>query len=103
MPWREDGDAVLLAVRLSPRSSKDSIGGIWRDEHYMPWLKAEVRAVPEKGRANVALIKLIAKTLNVAARDVTLEAGDTSRLKRIRITDVAAARVRLADIMERQD
>lgn len=84
-PWRVDGDDLILAVRLTPRSAKDAMGGIWIDEKGAGWLQVQVRAVPEKGLANAALIRVMAKMLDLAARHITLEAGDTSRLKRLRI------------------
>ncbi len=79
----------MLAVRLTPRSSKEGVGGMWRDEKDALWLCAQVRAVPEKGRANAALIEVMAKRLGIAPRCISLESGDTSRLKRLRITGAA--------------
>ena len=50
-----------------------------------PVLKARVRAAATEGEANAALLKLIAKTLSVPSRDVSLEAGATARVKRLSI------------------
>jgi hypothetical protein len=96
-PWRLDGDALILSIRLTPRSSKQQLGGIWQDAQGAPWLCASVRAVPEKGKANAALIALLAKTLDVPCRAISLDAGDTSRLKRVRI---AGHGVMVADKLE---
>src|SRR3546814_360725 len=82
-----DGEEVLLSIRLTPRSAKEGIGGIWRDAKEASWLCASVRAVPEKGRANAALIKLLAKALDCPPSAISMEAGDISRLKRVRISD----------------
>lgn len=82
---RADGDDLMLSVRLTPRSAKEAIGGVWRDEKGHDWLQVSVRAVPEKGRANVALVRFLADRLDVPARDMVLEAGDTNRLKRLRV------------------
>ena len=82
---RADGEDLLLAIRLTPKSAKEQIGGTWRDEKGVDWLQASVRAVPEKGKANKALIQSIAERLGIAARDIMLESGDTNRLKRIRL------------------
>jgi len=41
---------------------------------------------PSEGEANAALCKLIAKSLHVPARDVTLAAGATSRVKRLMVS-----------------
>jgi uncharacterized protein YggU (UPF0235/DUF167 family) len=44
-----------------------------------------VRAVPEKGAANAALEKLLAKALGLPASTVSVVAGGTSRLKTVRV------------------
>jgi uncharacterized protein YggU (UPF0235/DUF167 family) len=103
LPWRIDGDTLRLSVRLTPKSAKDRIGGLWRDEKEAVWLCAQVRAVPEKGKANAALIKLLAKQLGLAPRAFALDAGDTSRLKRFIITgDAATVAARLQILAEQQ-
>lgn len=94
---RADGDDLMLSVRLTPRSAKEEIGGVWRDEKGLDWLQVSVRAVPEKGRANAALVKFVAGRLGVPARDVVLEAGDTNRLKRLRIVGRAAELNRIGE------
>ncbi|WP_336964675.1 DUF167 family protein [Sphingobium aquiterrae] len=95
--WRADGEALLLSVRLTPRSAREGVGGVWTDEKGALWLKAQVRAVPEKGRANDALIALLAKTLGVPPRAISLAAGDSNRLKRLRIMGPCTA---LAETIE---
>lgn len=50
-----------------------------------------MRAVPEKGRANSALIALLADTLSVPKSTILLESGGTNRLKQLRITGGAKA------------
>lgn len=82
---------MLVQVRLTPRSAKDGWGGTWTDEKGALWLRAQVRALPEQGKANAALIQLMAKAVGLPHRCIQLEAGDTSRLKRLRITGDAAA------------
>ncbi|MFP5435748.1 DUF167 family protein [Sphingobium sp. ba1] len=98
--WSLAGDDLLLAVRLTPGAAKDAIGGGWTDEKGAAWLSARVRAVPEKGRANGALIALLAKTLDWPKSAILLESGDTNRLKRLRIRDGANAAVRLTAIID---
>ena len=48
-------------------------------------LKLRVSAVPEDGKANVAVVALIAKTLDVAKSAVSIVGGHTARLKRIEV------------------
>ena len=90
-PWAASANGVILAVRLTPKGGRDAIDGIeaLADGRFV--LKARVRAAPTEGEANAALIKLLAKTLDVPARAVNLAAGATARIKRIVIEGDAAA------------
>ncbi|EQB30508.1 DUF167 family protein [Sphingobium ummariense] len=83
--WSAEGDDLLLRVRLTPGSAREEIGGCWTDEKGAQWLSARVRAVPEKGRANAALAALLADRLDWPKGAISLESGDTNRLKRLRI------------------
>lgn len=82
---RLEAGAVIVFVRLTPKSSRDALEGAGSSDDGRQWLKARVRAVPEDGKANAALEKLIAKTAGVAKSDVAVTAGQTSRLKTVRI------------------
>jgi uncharacterized protein YggU (UPF0235/DUF167 family) len=83
--WRQDGNDLLLSVRLTPGAAREELGGRWTDEKGADWLGARVRAVPEKGKANAALIALLAKELDWPRSAISLESGDSNRLKRLRI------------------
>jgi len=54
-------------------------------------LKVRVRAPASEGEANAALVKLIAKTIGIASREVELVAGMSSRVKRLKIAGNSAA------------
>ena len=84
-PWRTSGDAVLLSLRLTPKSSKDALEGIEALADGRRVLKARVRAVPEDGKANLALLRLLADQLGLPIRALTLASGATGRTKVIRI------------------
>ena len=85
VPWRHVGEDLLLVLRLTPRSSKDALEGLERLSDGRCVLKARVRAVPEDGKANEALLKLIAKALDLPRQAVSLESGATSRIKHVRL------------------
>ena len=72
-------------MRLTPKGGRDEIDGVETLSDGRTVLKARVRAAPSEGEANAALVRLIAKSLAVPARDVTLTAGATSRVKRLAI------------------
>lgn len=76
---------MILHVRLTPKGGRDAIDGFDELSDGKAVLKARVRAVPEDGKANAALIKLIAQTFGVSASHVSLDAGATSRIKTLKI------------------
>lgn len=83
--WRPVADGVELFVRLTPKSSRDALEGVESGADGRSHLKARVRAIPEDGKANKALVKLISKSLGVPASSVAIAAGQTGRLKTVRI------------------
>lgn len=62
------------------------------EEHFA----ARLAAPPVEGAANAALVPLVAKTFGVPKRDVTLIAGETSRLKRLSIAGDGAVLEQIA-------
>lgn len=78
------GEGVRLRVRLTPKSSRDEIGGVDEGPDG-PVLKAKVRALPDKGQANKALIKLISKWVEMPQGEISLVSGHKSRFKTISI------------------
>jgi uncharacterized protein (TIGR00251 family) len=78
-------NGVELFVRLTPRASRDEIGGVETTADGRQHLAARVRAVPDKGKANAALEKLVAEWLGVPRSTVRVSAGATQRLKTLRI------------------
>ncbi|HJL17800.1 MAG TPA: DUF167 family protein [Sandaracinaceae bacterium LLY-WYZ-13_1] len=85
----EDEGAVVFAVRVSPRASRDAIGGVHDGA-----LKVKLTAPPVDGAANAALVKLLAKRLRVAKSAVRIVGGETSRTKRVRVEGAPADAVR---------
>jgi uncharacterized protein YggU (UPF0235/DUF167 family) len=77
-------------VRLTPSGGADRIDGPARDDKGA-YLKARVRAAPEKGEANAALEVLLAKALGVAKSQVSVARGTTSRMKIVEIEGASAA------------
>jgi uncharacterized protein len=80
-PWTAREKGVVLQVRLTPRSSRDALEGVEVLADGACVLKARVRAVPEDGKANDALIALVAKSLKTPASRIRIASGATSRHK----------------------
>jgi uncharacterized protein (TIGR00251 family) len=93
---RRTGEGVMLAVRLTPKSARDEIIGI---ESFggVAVLKAKVRALPEGGRANEALERLVARWLKVPPSFVRVAQGGKSRLKQVLIEGDADTLIRLIE------
>ena len=90
-PWTTAADGVLVDVRLTPRGGRDALEGIESRADGRAVLKARVRAAPFEGEANDALCRLLARSLDVAPRDVTIATGATARVKRVQIRGQAGA------------
>ena len=84
-PWTVVADGLVVAIRLTPRGGRDAIEGIERLADGGTIVKARVRAPPSDGAANAALIRLMAHALDVAPRCVSLAAGASARIKRIKV------------------
>lgn len=78
--WRATGTGIAIAVRVTPRASRDGWG-----KHGPDHLGIRIAAPPVDGAANDRLIAFVAKAFKVAKRDVTLVGGETGRLKRLAI------------------
>lgn len=102
-PWRMENGALRLMVRLTPRGGKDAVEGVEVRDDGRPVLKARVRAAPENGEANVALARLLAKTLGVAASQVAVTAGHTARIKTLTIAGDAGVLAEIFLALERFD
>jgi uncharacterized protein YggU (UPF0235/DUF167 family) len=97
-PWTRTKTGLRLMVRLTPRAGADALGGVREIEPGQPLLLARVTAPPLEGAANAALVKLVAKALRVPKSAVSIEAGETSRIKALEIDGDAAA---LEPLLER--
>jgi uncharacterized protein (TIGR00251 family) len=87
---------ITLKVRLTPKSSREAIDGL-EDFGGETVLKARVRALPEQGRANAALVKLIASWLKHPPSQVSVAQGGKSRIKHIAIEGDAEEIARLIE------
>ena len=88
-----------LHVRVVPGAKRAAVVG----RHGAGW-KLRVAAPPERGRANRAVIELLAGRLGVPERDVTVVAGASARDKVIELRGLSAeeAELRLGGAEERR-
>ena len=74
---------------MKPRASRPGLGAIREGA-----LEVRVAAPPVEGAANDALVDLLARTLDLPRRSVTVVSGERGRLKRIRIEGLTGPEVR---------
>ena len=85
--YRITDTSVVIAVRLTPKASVNKIEGWHKSDDDKTYLKARVRALPDKGKANKALIDLLAKNLGITKNKLKLVSGSKYRLKMIEVED----------------
>jgi uncharacterized protein (TIGR00251 family) len=82
---------VLIAVRVTTKAQRDEVAGIGRQPDGARHLSVRVRAAPEDGKANKAVIETVAKACGLAKSTIRIAAGETSRNKRLLVTGNAEA------------
>ena len=85
MPITRAKDGITVRIRVQPKASRDSLNGIVELGDGAA-IKASVSAPPEDGKANAAVIKLLAKTWSVPKSKVSVLLGQTARNKVVHIS-----------------
>ena len=89
-------DGVVVRVHVQPGAGRTAVSG-----RHGSALKLRVAAPPADGRANEAVVVLLAKTFGVKPAAVRIESGATSRVKRVKVdgveADTVAATLRRVD------
>lgn len=93
---RDTPAGVEFALKAAPGASRDRIVGLLGDA-----LKVAVSAAPEGGKANEAIVRLLADTLGVRRSDVSIVSGCSQRTKRVAVRGVDASwlRRRIAGVL----
>lgn len=98
--FRTVGQGIRLAMRLTPKASCDEILGLAEGPDG-PVIKAKVRAIPDKSKANQALLKLVAKWVQLPQSEINLVSGHKSRFKTIEIVgEPEILRARICALLE---
>ena len=82
---RPAGSALLLRVRVTPKSAGNLVEGLTRQADGSVSLQIRVTAQPDKGKANKAVIQTLARKLGLAKSQLAIASGATSRQKTVRI------------------
>ena len=91
---------MRLAVRATPRARADRLDGIAYLADGAPVLRVSLTAPPAEGRANDALLRLLAKEWGLPRRDLAIVGGQKSRNKTVHVAGEPAVLLkRLGDML----
>jgi uncharacterized protein (TIGR00251 family) len=86
---KETAGGVLLPVRAQPGSRRNGAQGFHHGA-----LKVAVTQIAEKGKANRAVLEVVADVLGIKRSQVELVSGETSRDKVIRVSGLSPDEIR---------
>jgi len=84
-PVRRAEGGVTVELRVLPRARLARIDGVAANADGGEMLRVSVTAPPEDGKANAAVIALLARAWRVPKRDITVVRGAGSRQKTVRV------------------
>ncbi len=85
-PLQSIGKDCFLSVRATPTASRNEIAGLRHGE-----VLVRVTAAPDKGKANAAIMALLAEATGLPMSNFELISGETTRNKRFRLASGVAA------------
>ena len=99
-PFTAVADGVRVRLKVTPRAAANRIGGLQDEADGGIALKVAVTAIAEDGKANHAVIALLAKSWRLAKRDLSILQGAADRRKILHIAgDPAELLQRLAALL----
>ena len=86
---------MVISVKVIPGASRDRVVGRYGDA-----IKVQVSAAPKKGKANIAVAKVLAKFFSIKPQQIELTSGPTNPHKQFQISglDEATINTRLATL-----
>ena len=96
---RQRDDAIIIRLRVTPKAGRTSIDGLHALVDGTSALRVRVTRPPEHGKANKAVIALLAKRLGFAKSALEIVAGETARDKQVKITGRPAAIIEALDAL----
>jgi hypothetical protein len=95
-PIEPHPQGVVIRVKARPGARRNAFAGLHDGA-----LRIDVTAAPEKGKANSAIIALLAKNFGVAKSSIELISSPANPQKRFLIAglDLATAEKRLSDLL----
>ncbi len=94
LPFNAAKGGVRVSLRVQPGAGRNGIDGVAAGAEGSPVLKLRVTAVPEGGKANAAVVKILAKAWKVPKSSIVITAGANNRNKTVLIAGDPGALMR---------
>lgn len=91
LPFSAAGDGLRVRVKVTPRARRDRVEGLAPDADGEVALKVAVTAPPEGGRANAAVVRLLAAEWGVPKSTIEVVLGAADRRKLLHVAGDPAA------------
>lgn len=72
-----------IRIKLTPNAAFCGFGSLFVNADGQTYLKTYLTTVPEKGKANKELLKMLAKELQISKQNIELLSGATTHLKKL--------------------
>ncbi len=80
-PYDAAAGGLRVALKVTPKAARAAIGGLGADADGRAYLTVAVTAAPERGKANAAVIKLLARACRLAPSAISFTGGAKARRK----------------------
>jgi len=100
LAWRQVAAGLEVSLRVTPNARTEQIGPVERRDDGRSYLSVKVRAIPDKGKANAAVLALFAKHFDLRKVDIEITKGQQARQKTllVKANNTASWVQRLVDI-----
>ncbi len=85
VPYDAAANGLRVALKVTPKAARAAIGGLGADADGRAFLRVAVTAAPERGKANAAVIKLLARAWRLAPSALSITGGATARRKTLHV------------------
>ena len=85
LPFDATADGLRVTLKVTPKAARAAIGGVGADADGNAFLKVAVTAAPERGKANAAAIKLLARAWRLPPSSLSIAGGATARRKTMHV------------------
>jgi uncharacterized protein YggU (UPF0235/DUF167 family) len=85
LPYDAAANGLRVAIKVTPKAARAAIGDVGADADGNAFLRVAVTAAPERGKANAAVIKLLARAWRLAPSALSITGGATARRKTLHV------------------